>query len=43
MSPATSGLARDVLLTSFADDDKGMNAGRWAIEHGNSIGEYKAK
>jgi hypothetical protein len=31
------------LLTALADYDKGMDAGRWAMEHGNSIGEYKAK
>ena len=33
---------RDLLLTAFADDDKGMDAGCWAVEHGNSIGEYTA-
>lgn len=33
---------RDVRLTAFADDDKGMeDAGGWC-EHENSIGEYKA-
>ena len=33
----------DILLTAFADDDKGMVPGCWAVEHGNIIGEYKAK
>ena len=32
----------DILPTSFADDEKGMDAGRRASEHENSIGEYKA-
>jgi hypothetical protein len=32
----------DALLTAFANDDKGMYAGYWAVEHGNSIGKYKA-
>jgi hypothetical protein len=32
----------NILLTTFANDDKGMDAGCWAVEHGNSIGEYKA-
>ena len=34
---------RDVLLTPFAADDKWMDAGRWAVEHEYSIGEYTAK
>jgi hypothetical protein len=36
-------LRRDVPPTSFANDDKGMDAGRWAVKHEYSIGEYKAK
>lgn len=32
---------RNVLLTALADDDEGMNAGRRALEHEISIGEYK--
>ena len=33
---------RDVLLAGLADYDKGINAARWAMEHGHSIGEHKA-
>ena len=32
----------DILPTAFANDNKGMNAGCWAMEHAYSIGEYKA-
>ena len=35
--------AGNVLLAALADYDKRMDAGRWAVEHENSIGEYKAK
>ena len=33
---------RDVLLAALADDDKGMDAGRWTMEHKLIIGEHKA-
>jgi hypothetical protein len=32
----------DILPARFADDDKGMAVGRWTVEHGDIIGEYKA-
>jgi hypothetical protein len=32
----------DVLLTALADNDEWMDAGRGAVEHETSIGEYKA-
>lgn len=34
---------RDVLLAALTDNDEGMDAGRWAMEHESSIGEYKTK
>jgi len=34
---------RNVLVTPFAFDDKGIQARRRDVEHGFSIGEYKAK
>jgi hypothetical protein len=32
----------EILPTAFADDDKGVDIGCWAMEHKNSIGEYTA-
>lgn len=37
-----SGLARKYSAASSADEDKGMDAGRRAVEHGNSMGEHVA-
>lgn len=34
---------RDVLVTPLAENDKGMYAGRGAVEHEDIIGEYMAK
>jgi hypothetical protein len=36
-------LCGNVLPASFADDGKGMDARRWAVEHEYSTGEYTAK
>ena len=33
----------DVFLAALADDHKRIEAGIWSVEHGNVIGEYKAK
>jgi hypothetical protein len=30
-------------MMTKGNDDKGMDAGRWAVKHEYSIGEYKAK